>query len=203
MIETKARADRQEECEDQHVLSDKRRPAILLKLAGTEFPAVGDSDSQVSSLSREVWDQMLPRIADMRNTVVHESTCLAPVEMHYGIPPASRLREVLGVPPPEPSAKPQRLILARQCLLPKAARRAARQKSKVVECNLGNRLQANPISSAAGRQTKEIFLLHKGPYRIRKRIPQTAYVLQRIDEGFERGTFHGSHLKRYQPPPGV
>lgn len=61
MIETNARADLLEECEDQHVLSDNRSPIILLKIAGMEFPALVDSGSQVSCLSREVWDQMKGR----------------------------------------------------------------------------------------------------------------------------------------------
>ncbi|GLV31382.1 hypothetical protein CBL_20016 [Carabus blaptoides fortunei] len=53
-----AQVDLLQECEDKHILSDNRSPVILLKIAGMEFPALVDSGSQVSCLSRDVWDQI-------------------------------------------------------------------------------------------------------------------------------------------------
>ncbi|GLV61262.1 hypothetical protein CBL_21089 [Carabus blaptoides fortunei] len=58
VMENNAQADLLEECEDKHILSDNRSPVILLKIAGMEFPALVDSGSQVSCLSRDVWDQV-------------------------------------------------------------------------------------------------------------------------------------------------
>lgn len=146
------------------------------------------------------WAMMVPRIADLLNNVVHESTGFAPVELHYGVTPAPMLREVLGFPPIEPRANPERLILAKECLLSKAARRAARQKVRTMEFKVGDLvlLRANPVSSAVDRQTKKFFLLYEGPYRIKKKIHNATYVLQRVTDDSERGSFHASHLKRYQ-----
>lgn len=74
------------------------------------------------------WAYELPKFADFMNTVVHDSTGYAPKELQFGTERERLLPDSLQGPPSGPAATyEQKLILARETFLTKAARRRAQQ----------------------------------------------------------------------------
>lgn len=152
------------------------------------------------------WAYEIQNFSELMNSVVHESTGFSPNELHRNITTPNYLPATLVHTPNvgKVSDKNQRLLLAKETLISRAARRKINHPHRPYPTfNINDLvlLRANTISSALSAETKKFLLLFEGPFRIKKKVSFDTYVLM-DDKNVERGTFHVSHLKAYHflPP---
>lgn len=149
------------------------------------------------------WAWELQNFALFLNSLIHESTGYSPNELQLGI---ERIRllptAISGTLKHENQVSVEsKLILARETLISKAARRNLRHPHRPFpEFQPGDQvlLKANTVSSAIKSETKKFLLLFEGPYKIKKRVSHATYVLQYLESDKERGTFHACHMKHFR-----
>lgn len=151
------------------------------------------------------WAYELSKFQLFINSLVHESTGFSPQELQLGTERVKILPQSLRGPPTDrpPIPLERKLILARETLESKAARRAIRQPARpYYNFQPGDLvlLKSNPVSSAIKSETKKFLLLFEGPYIIKKSISFATYILIEPTTNQERGSFHASHLKKYHQP---
>lgn len=140
------------------------------------------------------------------NSLVHESTGFSPQELQFGKESLKLLPDEYGQANACRSMTvDEKLILAKESLENKAARRIIRHKMTInphkgFEVGDLVLLRANPASSLLKGETKKFLLLFEGPYKIKKKIGTCSYLLVNAQGNKERGVFHISHLKEYYPP---
>lgn len=147
------------------------------------------------------WAWELPKIREVLNSVVHESTGYSPWELQTGRCPPRLIPEILQLPDCESQQDAHvKIFLARESLLSRASKRVSRCKSRFnFNFAVGDLvlLKSNPVSSVLSSETKKLLLLYEGPYRIKRIVGLHTYILEYNDGRSERGQFHASHLKPY------
>lgn len=148
------------------------------------------------------WAREIPNFVFFLNSVVHESTGFSPYELHYGNESFSLFRKYIDFPEAAaPLSSEGKLVLAKETLLGRAARRTVSHPNKpYVSFRVGDLvlLRANPTSSSLTQETKKFMLLFEGPYRIKREVGLVTYILcDPESDDRERGMFHISHLKKF------
>lgn len=147
------------------------------------------------------WAKHVRKFGQFFNSVVHESTGFTPSELHFKEPLTSFTRELVDYPDsPKVLSYEKKLILAKEILQSRAERRKILHPGRhYKEFATGDLvlLKANPVSSALSSKTKKFLLLFEGPYRIKKKVGLSTYILIMENTDEERGMFHVSHLKPY------
>ncbi|KAL3279019.1 hypothetical protein HHI36_016535 [Cryptolaemus montrouzieri] len=148
------------------------------------------------------WAYELNNFSKFLNSLVHESTGFSPRELQIDASRVSLLPTALQVPHVTEDLE-KKLILAKETLHSRAARRALRKSARPYpKLEPGDLvlLRSNPISSVLKQETKKFLLLFEGPYRIKKAISFDTYILVDVKSNKERGSFHVCHLKKYFNP---
>lgn len=146
------------------------------------------------------WARYVKKVEFLINCAVHESTEAAPIFLEKGISPDDEVKKLLEFPENEENIN-YNLQLVRDKLLTKARRRQTKhdKNKKFTEFSVGDLvwLKSNHMSSAEDRETKKLFLLFEGPYRIKSIAGHNAYALESPRDGTVRGTFNVISLKPY------
>ncbi|XP_044762335.1 uncharacterized protein LOC123319431 [Coccinella septempunctata] len=149
------------------------------------------------------WAYEVPKIQEILNEVVHESTGFSPRELQFGTPRLRLLPDNLIIKNRVEPSLDVKLRLASICLSKRASKRATRNPGKKLHIfDIGDLvlLRANNSSSAIKSEIKKFLLLFEGPFRIKKKIHDHTYLLSLPNSDEERGIFHSSHLKLYSFP---
>lgn len=126
------------------------------------------------------WVQYLPQIEEILNITVHQSTGIAPYELHFGEPIQDKIKKLIKFPDAPAVSHEYLITLARENLKRNSENRRKQQGaiSKVV---LGVNdlvlLRVRHLSNALDRVTKKFFHLFEGPYKIVRCVGNNALVL--------------------------
>lgn len=61
-------------------------------------------------------------------------------------------------------------------------------------------VRSHHFSSAADQTNHKFFLLYEGPFVVKARVSDNAYILEDPDLGRIIGTYNIIHLQKYHPP---
>lgn len=155
----------------------------------------------LTSSKHSKWVDFVPNIEQILNITVHQSTGLSPVELHFGTPIQEKIHKVIKFPMSVEQNHDYLITLARENLLKNFERRRSQQKniSKVIleEGDLVL-LRVRHLSNAFDKVIKKFFHLFEGPYRIKKRVGENAFVLvDANDNDKEIGTYNRLNLRKY------
>lgn len=144
------------------------------------------------------WAYVIPRVEELLNQVVHESTGFTPNEVHWH---QTRECPVKCIKFPENPVMPPKdkvIMLAKQRLLTKAQRRQQRHnQGRMEEYQVGDwvYVRSHMQSSAEDHQIKKLFLLFEGPFTVRAKKGPNAYELVDVN-GQLKGTHNVVNIKR-------
>ncbi|KAB0803020.1 hypothetical protein PPYR_05206 [Photinus pyralis] len=186
---------------------------IKVKFSSVRHPQSNPSERIMKELGRMCraycadqhtrWAYELANFENLLNSVIHETTGFSPIELQFGSDRAKLLPKNKQGPVNEKITVERKIVLARESMESKAARRAvANPGSHFQEFEEGDYvlLRANVVSSAIKAETKKFMLLFEGPYKIKKSVSYATYVIVDPVTLAERGTFHASHLKKFYNP---
>ena len=91
------------------------------------------------------------------------------------------------------------ITLARENIIKSFERRRRSQRVSKVEIAVGDRvlLRVRHLSNALDKTTKKFFHLYKGRYAVAKKLDNNAFVLVRLSDGHESGTYNRTNLRKY------
>jgi hypothetical protein len=147
------------------------------------------------------WAQYLKVIEVCLNETVHETIQTTPYAAQFGKPPKREWKQYvdLDIVKEEPIAKHQDIFLRIKTKREKEARKL-NQKNKITKFELGDLVlvKAYQMSDALNKIVSKFCELYEGPYRIKKILSASTYVLEYTDQPNKiRGTFNVRQMKQY------
>lgn len=155
------------------------------------------------------WDELLPRVSQSYNAIVHSSTGFSPYEMIFGRKPRSPVQMALGVSaddqpadvPPE-----ERLETIHKTAKKRLEKEHARQKENYdknahdpIPYRVGDIVMIKKEDHRASKSNK---LDHRwtGPFEITKEISQVAFRIKRCFSNGRSQTANVNHMKPFCQP---
>lgn len=146
------------------------------------------------------WFRYIDIIHTCINEVIHDSTEMTPMELHFNIKPGRIWRKWIKFDRLDNTSREEKICLVQENLTRKAIKREGRfnEKHKFTEFKLYEkvRIKANNVSDGEIKNIEKFFAIFEGPYIVKQRIGLSTYLLQNKD-GIERGTFNVQLLKKY------
>ena len=191
-----------EESGIRHILSSVRHPQgnpveRVMKEIGRLLRAYcGDS--------HKGWANKIPLLNRFMNNITHTSTGGAPIEVHYGRPPACPLDACIPAEFRAPTDAHVHLYWAATSLERAGIHRTrSRPEQRPPRFVVGQEvlLKANPHSSTLTSETKKLFPVFEGPYVISGKVGTKTFVLSHPISGNRLGQYHASHLRLFHRSP--
>lgn len=151
------------------------------------------------------WVDCLPIIQEWLNVTTSCAHGFSPHELHFGEQPTRVINDLLHLPPPTvpPLGTTQKIVLASERMLTRAARRktAHDNKKRPTVFSEGDLvlLRSNHLSSAYDKEIAKFFMLYEGPFKIGKVVGHNAYRLIDV-RNKDRGVHNVVNLKKYIEP---
>nr|AKD28118.1 pol polyprotein [Glypta fumiferanae] len=147
------------------------------------------------------WVEYVPRIEEILNITVHQSTGLTPHELHFGSPVQDQILELVKFPPTRDRPHENLVDFARENLKRNFEIRKKGQKSvSRIPLSVGDLvlLRVRHLSSALDKVIQKFFHLFEGPYRIVRCVGANAFALAEPgNEVIEIGIYNRSNLRKY------
>lgn len=155
----------------------------------------------LSSSRHSKWAEFVPKIEQILNITVHQSTGFSPSELHLGTPIREEIHKVIKFPTNENRPHEYLITLARENMLKNYERRKSQQK-KITRIILEEGdlvlLRVRHLSNALDKVIKKFFHLFEGPYRIQRRIGENAFLLvDKDNHDKEIGVYNRLNLRKY------
>ena len=147
------------------------------------------------------WVKLLETIEGCINETYHESTGCIPIHLHTGIKPRKPWEHLVMAHGDTQHHHEDLVFLARENM----KRHRKRQSDKF---NNEHRMstyaegqlvlaKALNVSNPAAKQIAKFMPLYEGPYRVKRRVANSSYLLEFLHEPRERGLFHTHHLRPF------
>lgn len=151
--------------------------------------------------THQAWAWYLPDFADWLNSGVHQSTGFSPKLLHC-LEKSEFFPRAVEFPKTKELPKDKLLERAaknfnKNVEIRKKAHPTKRILTSEFKCGDWVWLKSNFQSSVLNHESKKLFPLYVGPYRVLNVLHFDTYLLGEIDRGKERGIFHISLLKRF------
>lgn len=151
------------------------------------------------------WINWVRIIESCINEVYHDSTGFSPCEIQLREKP-TRFWETWIERTNDKITYNQKLELVIKNIKRHGKARADRYNSshKLSKFKLGDvvLVKALNVSDTKNKKMGKLFPLYEGPYTLKRQVGEATFVLENPRTGLERGRFHVSMFKAYQPPEG-
>ena len=149
----------------------------IMRILGTFFRVY-------CSHQHSAWAKHIPQINHLLNFTTHTTTGYTPYELHYGVPPKDKIREMIRFPDEIDEPHEIKIELANNRTRKLHARqREAQNKYSTVPINVGDLvlLRVHKPSSLNDKKISKFFHLYYGPYRVHRAFNENAYELREKD----------------------
>lgn len=147
------------------------------------------------------WVDLVLTIENILNVTVHQSTGLAPYELHFGKPVQDQILRLVQFPENEKPSHEFLITMARENLQRNFKYRKKQQHSiSKVKLSVGDLvlLRVRHLSNAFDKVVGKFFHLFEGPYKIHQCIGENAFLLvDHKNEQIEVGIYNRRNLRKY------
>lgn len=151
------------------------------------------------------WKDWMYDIERWMNITVHASTGYTPLQLQTGELPSYTVPELLGLPARDGDRDQKFELVMAQENMDRAAKKRGRQQKKIFydELAVGSEvlLRTPGVSCLEKREMAKFLDLYEGPYVIKWKLGNNAYVLQGRD-GTEKGVYNVRLLRKYVTEEG-
>lgn len=147
------------------------------------------------------WPEYIVTINECLNEIYNETTGYTPNELHLNKRNDRFWNKIFSLHENTEDKWDIKLELAKTRLQEKKQKRANKinSKNKITNFNVNDLvlLKSAPVSNAVAGETKGLFLVYEGPYKIHKKIGNSTYMLSNLNNLNIKGPYHITHIKKY------
>lgn len=148
------------------------------------------------------WVHFVPKIEEILNITVHQSTEISPYELQYGLSVQDEIQKLIQFPTNKKPSHEYLITLARDNLKKHFQYRKKQEKKGApkIELFVGDQVlvRVKHLSNAIDKVVGKFFHLFEGPYKIVRSVGKNAFAVADLkNEQIEKGIYNRCNLRKY------